>query len=102
MPEKQQQNSWELVHSFNTAHTTYVTCLAVNNQYLYSTSHKLLKIWDLAKFQIINEIPVSNYLIKGLTLCPDRNIIAVTSDKNISLFDMKNYDQVGQLKGHKD
>lgn len=41
------------------------------------------------------EIPVNNSIIKGLALWPERNLIAVTSDKNISLFDMKNYDQIG-------
>ncbi|KAL4435321.1 hypothetical protein ABPG74_022804 [Tetrahymena malaccensis] len=91
---------YECLAKINDAHTGQVFCVESHENFLFSTSVKSLKIWDLETLKCVSDIQAHNHFVKGLAILEQEKWIATACDKYINIWDMISMQKVCTLTGH--
>ncbi|KRW99475.1 WD40-repeat-containing domain [Pseudocohnilembus persalinus] len=92
------KSNWECYHKIEDAHNGQVYTLQSEDNYLYSTSQKTVKIWDINTFQNTSEFQAHSGFIKSSEIMRDNSLLVTACENSIKLWDIKSQTLISNLK----
>jgi WD40 repeat protein len=94
---------WECMATID-AHISPVLCVKNYDNCLISGGTRNIRLWDLVTNQLKSDIngPNLHSFVKSLAISKEKKLLAASTDKLVTLWDIRSSASEGVLRGHKD